>query len=59
MTLVTPRLGRLCRCLLGAAGPESWPGSGDLMNASQTETAVRSALDHRRAQRTPALLGAG
>jgi hypothetical protein len=59
MTLVTPRPGRLSRCLLALPGQGTWSGSGELMNASQAETAVRSALDHRRAWLTPALLGVG
>jgi hypothetical protein len=38
---------------------ETWSGSGELMNASQAETAVRSALDQGRAWIMPALLGVG
>jgi hypothetical protein len=31
-----------CRCLIDAAGPESWPGGGDDMaNAGHIEAAVR------------------
>src|SRR5690348_16563677 len=49
------RPGSRCRYLMEAAGPGSWPGGGsDTANASQAETAVRSALDRERRRLTPA-----
>ena len=40
-----PRPGRPCRCLIDAARPGSWPGSGgDTMKASDAEAAGRPAL---------------
>ena len=42
--LTMPRPGRLCRCLMDAAGPGSWPGGGgDAMKASDAGAAGRPA----------------
>jgi hypothetical protein len=43
--LTMPRSGRLCRCLMDAARPGSWPGDdGNAMKASDAEAAGRPAL---------------